>query len=199
MALHEFILQNNIQVAHNNSDTAIKIKEMLVELEGVELNEITDDSDLVTDIGMDDLDLVEFIVQLETRFGISLPDNILPEFPDETLGMSYDDKLAWIKDNVFKIKDEIESKMNESEDGEIDEEKLDIINEINEQLKEIIDEANEIKSRAIEISAERIDALKDQVFKVKSELYGFSGYWHGTVAEVAACVDYFIKQSSSQA
>lgn len=199
MALHEFILQNNIQVAHNNSDTAIKIKEMLVELEGVELNEITDDSDLVTDIGMDDLDLVEFIVQLETRFDISLPDNILPEFPDETLGMSYDDKLAWIKDNMFKIKDEIEVKMNESEDSEIDEEKLYIINDINEQLKEIIDEANEIKSRAIEISAERIDALKEQVFKVKSELYGFSGYWRGTVAELVACVDYFIKQSSSQA
>lgn len=51
-----------------------KVKEILVNLLGVEENEITSTTTLI-DLGGDSLDAIEIIMDCEREFGISIPDD----------------------------------------------------------------------------------------------------------------------------
>ena len=51
-----------------------KIKEIAKELTGYDY-EVQDTDDLQKDLGMDSLDIVEFIMALEKEFDIMIPDN----------------------------------------------------------------------------------------------------------------------------
>ena len=61
-----------------------KIKAVLVEQLDVDPEKITRDTDLMTDLGADSLDLVELIMTLEEEYGISATDESIYE--NKTVG-----------------------------------------------------------------------------------------------------------------
>ena len=61
-----------------------KLKAVLVEQLDVNPDEITRDTDLLTDLGADSLDLVELIMTLEEEYGVSATDESIYE--NKTVG-----------------------------------------------------------------------------------------------------------------
>jgi len=55
-------------------DITAKIKAIIAESLGVDINEVTDNASFVNDLGADSLDTVELIMALEEQFGIEIPD-----------------------------------------------------------------------------------------------------------------------------
>jgi acyl carrier protein len=53
--------------------SAARIREIISEELGVDLAEVTDNADLVDDLGGDSLDTVELVMAFEEEFGIELP------------------------------------------------------------------------------------------------------------------------------
>ncbi len=51
-----------------------KVKDMLVEKLGVDASKITEESEIVKDLGADSLDLVEMLLSMEEEFGITISD-----------------------------------------------------------------------------------------------------------------------------
>lgn len=49
-----------------------KIKDMLEKQLGIDKNKITEDSDIIKDIGADSLDIVEFLMDAENEWGITI-------------------------------------------------------------------------------------------------------------------------------
>lgn len=56
------------------SDVGNRVKEIIAEQLMVDLEEITEDSTFVDDLGADSLDRVELIMEFEEEFGIEIPD-----------------------------------------------------------------------------------------------------------------------------
>lgn len=57
------------------ADTFEKIKEIIVDLLGVEPEKVTPDADFREDLGADSLDLVELIMEFEDSFGGTISDD----------------------------------------------------------------------------------------------------------------------------
>lgn len=51
-----------------------KVKEIISEQLGIDLDEITMESSFVDDLGADSLDIVELVMALETEFDLEIPD-----------------------------------------------------------------------------------------------------------------------------
>ena len=51
-----------------------KVKEIIVDILGVEQSKITLEAHFINDLGADSLDTVELIMQFEEEFGIEIPD-----------------------------------------------------------------------------------------------------------------------------
>lgn len=49
-----------------------KIKDMLEKQLGIDKSKITEDSDIIKDIGADSLDIVEFLMDTENEWGITI-------------------------------------------------------------------------------------------------------------------------------
>lgn len=49
-----------------------KIKDMLEKQLGIDKSKITEDSDIIKDIGADSLDIVEFLMDAENKWGITI-------------------------------------------------------------------------------------------------------------------------------
>lgn len=49
-----------------------KIKDMLEKQLGIDISKITEDSDIIKDIGADSLDIVEFLMDAENEWGITI-------------------------------------------------------------------------------------------------------------------------------
>lgn len=49
-----------------------KVKEMLEKQLGIDKSKITEDSDIIKDIGADSLDIVEFLMDAENEWGITI-------------------------------------------------------------------------------------------------------------------------------
>jgi acyl carrier protein len=64
-----------------------KVKEILADKMGVDECDIKPESRFEADLGGDSLDVVEFVMEVESEFGISVPDE---EFPD-TLNFTVQD------------------------------------------------------------------------------------------------------------
>lgn len=59
----------------NKEEIKSKIKEIIVDKIGVEAEQITDDANFETDLGMDSLDRVELMMEVEKEFKITIPDD----------------------------------------------------------------------------------------------------------------------------
>lgn len=54
--------------------TEARVKEIIAEQLGVELDQVTDDANLMDDLGADSLDTVELVMALEEEFDIEIDD-----------------------------------------------------------------------------------------------------------------------------
>jgi acyl carrier protein len=54
--------------------TADKVKELIAEQLNKSIDEITDDKEVVKDLGADSLDVVEMLMSLEEEFSITVPE-----------------------------------------------------------------------------------------------------------------------------
>jgi len=57
------------------SDTAARVKKIVVEHLGVEEAKVTDAASFIDDLGADSLDTVELVMAFEEEFGIEIPDD----------------------------------------------------------------------------------------------------------------------------
>ncbi|WP_029551987.1 acyl carrier protein [Thermocrinis jamiesonii] len=55
-------------------DLESRIKEIIADQLGVEVEKLRDDANFVQDLGADSLDVVELIMAFEEEFGIEIPD-----------------------------------------------------------------------------------------------------------------------------
>ena len=60
---------------HNMSDTAERVKKIVVEHLGVEEDKVTPDASFIDDLGADSLDIVELVMAFEEEFGVEIPDD----------------------------------------------------------------------------------------------------------------------------
>ena len=57
------------------SDTAEKVKKIVIEHLGVEEAKVTTEASFIDDLGADSLDTVELVMAFEEEFGIEIPDD----------------------------------------------------------------------------------------------------------------------------
>ncbi|MBR3885363.1 MAG: acyl carrier protein [Clostridia bacterium] len=60
-------------------NTIDKVKEIIAKQLSVKPEEIKNDSNIAEELGADSLDLVEILMSLEDEFGISIPDEAIPQ------------------------------------------------------------------------------------------------------------------------
>ena len=56
------------------ADYEAQIKAIIADKLGVEMSEVTANASFMNDLGADSLDTVELIMEFETKFGVSIPD-----------------------------------------------------------------------------------------------------------------------------
>ncbi len=69
------------------SETADRVKKIVVEHLGVEADKVTVESSFIDDLGADSLDIVELVMAFEEEFDIEIPDDAA-------------EKIATIKDAI---------------------------------------------------------------------------------------------------
>jgi acyl carrier protein len=57
------------------SDTADRVKKIVVEHLGVEAGKVTTEASFIDDLGADSLDIVELVMAFEEEFGVEIPDD----------------------------------------------------------------------------------------------------------------------------
>ena len=57
------------------SDTAERVKKIVVEHLNVDVDKVTDSASFIEDLGADSLDTVELVMAFEEEFGIEIPDD----------------------------------------------------------------------------------------------------------------------------
>jgi acyl carrier protein len=77
------------------SEVQQKVQAILVEKLGIAETEITQDANMVKDLGIDSLDYAELVMEFETTFNIRIPD-------------SEAEKLVTIKDAVSYIEKQLQ-------------------------------------------------------------------------------------------
>lgn len=59
----------------NKEEIKNKVRAIIVDKNGVEASEVTDTAHFENDLGMDSLDRVELLMEVEKEFSISIPDD----------------------------------------------------------------------------------------------------------------------------
>ena len=72
------------------SETAERVKKIVVEHLGVEADKVTEDASFIDDLGADSLDIVELVMAFEEEFGVEIPDDAA-------------EKIATVKDAITYI------------------------------------------------------------------------------------------------
>ena len=57
------------------SDTADRVKKIVVEHLGVEADKVAPDASFIDDLGADSLDIVELVMAFEEEFGVEIPED----------------------------------------------------------------------------------------------------------------------------
>ena len=70
-----------------------KVVDILAKQLGTDKAKINKDTNIITDLGADSLDLVEVLMSLEDEFGVSIPDDAIPNI--KTVG----DLVKYIDEN----------------------------------------------------------------------------------------------------
>ncbi len=76
------------------SDTADRVKKIVVEHLGVEDEKVTPDASFIDDLGADSLDIVELVMAFEEEFGVEIPDDAAEKI--NTVG----DAIKYIDENA---------------------------------------------------------------------------------------------------
>ena len=76
------------------SDTADRVKKIVVEHLGVESDKVTEDASFIDDLGADSLDIVELVMAFEEEFGVEIPDDAAEKI--NTVG----DAIKYIDENA---------------------------------------------------------------------------------------------------
>ena len=63
----------------DKAKTIDKVKDIISKQLSVKPEEIKNDSNIAEELGADSLDLVEILMSLEDEFGISIPDEAIPQ------------------------------------------------------------------------------------------------------------------------
>ncbi len=79
-------------------ETVGKIKSLIAEQLGVDLDQVTDDASFIDDLGADSLDTVELVMALEEEYGVDIPDE------DVEKVTTVKDIIAYIEENGIEIK-----------------------------------------------------------------------------------------------
>jgi acyl carrier protein len=69
------------------SDTAERVKKIVVEHLGVEADKVTEAASFIDDLGADSLDIVELVMAFEEEFNVEIPDDAA-------------EKIATVKDAI---------------------------------------------------------------------------------------------------
>lgn len=73
------------------SDTADRVKKIVVEHLGVDESKVQDSASFIDDLGADSLDIVELVMAFEEEFGLEIPDDAA-------------EKISTVKDAIDYIK-----------------------------------------------------------------------------------------------
>ena len=57
------------------SDTAERVKKIVIQHLGVDADKVTDGASFIDDLGADSLDTVELVMAFEEEFGVEIPDD----------------------------------------------------------------------------------------------------------------------------
>jgi acyl carrier protein len=76
------------------SDTAERVKKIVVEHLGVEESKVTDAASFIDDLGADSLDTVELVMAFEEEFGCEIPDDAAEKI------LTVKDAIAFIDENA---------------------------------------------------------------------------------------------------
>jgi acyl carrier protein len=72
------------------SETAERVKKIVVEHLGVEAEKVSEEASFIDDLGADSLDIVELVMAFEEEFGVEIPDDAA-------------EKIATVKDAIDYI------------------------------------------------------------------------------------------------
>lgn len=76
------------------SDTADRVKKIVVEHLGVEPEKVIDSANFIDDLGADSLDTVELVMAFEEEFGVEIPDDAAETIRTVGDAVSFLDKKA---------------------------------------------------------------------------------------------------------
>jgi acyl carrier protein len=74
------------------SDTADRVKNIVVEHLGVEADKVTEDASFIDDLGADSLDIVELVMAFEEEFGVEIPDDAAEKISTVSDAIKYIDE-----------------------------------------------------------------------------------------------------------
>ena len=73
------------------SETADRVKKIVVEHLGVEGDKVTEEASFIDDLGADSLDIVELVMAFEEEFGVEIPDDAAEKITTVKDAISYID------------------------------------------------------------------------------------------------------------
>ena len=76
------------------SDTAERVKKIVVDHLNVDADKVTDGASFIEDLGADSLDTVELVMAFEEEFGIEIPDDAAESIVTVGDAVKYIDKAA---------------------------------------------------------------------------------------------------------
>ncbi len=74
------------------SDTADRVKKIVVEHLGVDADKVTEDASFIDALGADSLDIVELVMAFEEEFGVEIPDEAAEKISTVSDAIKYIDE-----------------------------------------------------------------------------------------------------------
>jgi acyl carrier protein len=85
-------IHSNEEVSEPMSDTAERVKKIVVDHLNVDADKVTDNASFIEDLGADSLDTVELVMAFEEEFGIEIPDDAAESIVTVGDAVNYIDK-----------------------------------------------------------------------------------------------------------